>query len=187
MPYPETIEYIKKQLKKQKPEKIKKHLEEAGYQPAIIDELMEKAGAPKAKQKPSGIESLFKDITIGLFILLIGGTLVWVSIGGDSEREFFSPEQNNLKLSFSKISPLKIAKNTYSTIDLTKYVKNNDNMNQLDWDYGGKICINIEIKNNQAKFTSIFLPNCPLTENIKFTITSPKGETSSDTLQIKII
>ena len=72
MPYPKTVEYIKKQLDKgTDPDKIKKGLTDSGYQPEIIDKLMEQAGALKSDKKPTGIETILKDVAIGVVLLLM--------------------------------------------------------------------------------------------------------------------
>ena len=77
MPYPETIKYIKEQLDKGiSAERIRKALEETGYQSDIIDKLMTEAGASKQDKTPSGIENLIlKDALIGLAILVIVGSI----------------------------------------------------------------------------------------------------------------
>jgi len=189
MLYPETIKYIKKQLKKgAKPSKIKKALEEAGYQLDIIDKLLEKAGAEKSEKKSAGIELVIKNIGIWVILLLIGASLIYFVFLQKPGQELFSPETSkNLELDFTKFKTFKLEKNGITYIDLSKFVKDkNYDINKLKWSHSGKLCINVQIYKNEAEIRSIFFPDCPVEESIRFEVTNPGGENDFDILKVKI-
>src|SRR3989338_4436298 len=108
MPYPETVEYIKKQLKEHiKPEQIRNALEDAGYQQDVIDELLKEAGAVEPAQKQSsGIEKmLLKDICIGMILIAVVGTLIHLDFFSGSAPQLFSPNSDStFALDFGKSS-----------------------------------------------------------------------------------
>ena len=188
MPYPETIKYIQKQLEEdsspEKVERIKKALLDHGYQPEIVDKLMKEAGAPNKKKENSGIEKLILKNVAVIFILLIVGFATY-SIFFQNNKELLAPK--TIKLNIAKLSPIQIEKDKSYVINLDEYVKDkNFEFSELKWSFRGKYCINIVIKENQATLRSIFLPNCPLEENILFEVSNPEGETASNTLKIKI-
>ena len=192
MPYPETIKYIKKQLKEddspERVDRIKKALSDSGYQQDVIDELMEKAGVQKPEEKTSGIEqTLFKDIAIGLIVCIVVASLVYTIFFNDFGKEFFSPK-DNINLDFKRLSPIEIKEDGSYAIDLGKYVKDsNYEDSEIRWSYSGKLCIGIEVSGTEAILTSVFLPGCPSEEYIEFSAMNPSNEISSDTLHVKII
>ena len=187
MPYPETIKYIKKQLDEGiKPERIRKALLEHGYQQEIVDKLMEKAGEPEPEKKSSGIELILKDVGIGIILLLVMGSLIYISFFSDSKIELLSPKP--IKLNLDKLSPLELEENGVYISELEKYIQDkNYEFNELTWSYSGKKCINIEISEGSAIIRSVFLPKCPLEENIEFTVKNPDGEIASSILIIRIV
>ena len=188
MPYPETIKYIKKQLDEGiKPERIRKALQDHGYQKEIVDKLMKEAGVKVEEKKSSGIEKLIlKNVAIGALLLLIVGSLVYFNFFSESKTELLAPKP--IKLNFDKTSPLDLDQNKEVTIDLSKYVKDKEyGFEELDWSYSGKVCINIKINEGQAFLKSIFLPKCPIEENIKFTVKNPNGDIISDILTVQIL
>ncbi len=191
MSYSETIKYIKKQASKgADASRIKKVLSDAGYQPDVVDELIEKAGVFKPKKEAKGIEKLIlKDVTIGIVLLVVFGSIAYFSFFNESTKEFFSPKlKGEIKLDLSKVSPLKIEKNSYSIIDLSKYFRDKKySYNEMRWSHSGQICINIRISDNKAILKSVFLPGCPIEETVNFEVMNPAGKTDSDTIKVKIV
>ena len=195
MPYPETVKYIKKQLDKGiTAERVKKALLDSGYKKDVIDQLMEKAGVTKEKKKTEGIEKLLlKEVAIGVFILIVAGSLVYFGFFVDKGapiKEFFSPPpaEEGIKIDFSKISPLSLEKNKQTTIDLSKYVKDSRfDSNLMEWSYSGKICVNIKISGTKALLKSIYLPGCPMEEDITFEATNPYQDSASRSIKVQII
>ena len=191
MSYSETIKYIKKQASKgADADRIKKVLLDSGYQQDVISELMEKAGVIKPKKEPKGIEKLIlKDVTIGIVLLVVFGSIAYFSFFNESTKEFFSPKlKGEIKLDLSKVSPLKIEKNGYSTIELDKYFRDKEySYSEMRWSHSGQICINIRISDNKAVLRSVFLPGCPTEETVNFEVMNPAGKTDSDTIKVKIV
>ncbi|TKJ17393.1 hypothetical protein CEE44_02560 [Candidatus Woesearchaeota archaeon B3_Woes] len=191
MGYSETIKYIKKQASKGADAgRIKKVLSEAGYQQEIIDELIEKAGVFKSKKEAKGIEKIIlKDVTIGVVLLLVFGSLAYFSFFKDGDKEFFSPKTSgDIKLSLSKVSPLKIEKNGHSIIDLNKYFRDSKyDYSEMRWKHSGQICINVRENKDKIILRSVFLPGCSLQETINFEVMNPSGKISSDTIKVKIV
>jgi hypothetical protein len=187
MPYPETIKYIKKQIDEGiNPDRIKKALLDNGYQQEIVDKLMKEAGVVGEEKKSSGIEKLlFKDVTMGVILLLVIGSLVYFNFFSDSKTELLAPKP--IKLDFGRVSPLDLEENKEIGIDLTKYVKDKEHeFEDLSWSYNGKVCINIQINQGTAVLRSVFLPDCPTKENINFEVRNPDGLVASDNLVINI-
>jgi len=52
----------------------------------FVDKLMEKAGEPKPEKKSSGIELILKDIGIGVILLLVIGSLIYINFFSDSKN-----------------------------------------------------------------------------------------------------
>gem|GEM_PF-6371729 len=191
MPYPETIKYIKEQLDKGlKAEDVKKALLNAGYQDEIVEQLLEKAGAVKEEKKVSGIEKvLLKDLGIGIVLLLVIGSLVYINFFDNPVKEAFSPKkESGIDVDFSKLSPLNIEKNNNVQIDITGYfIDKTYDPSQIVWDTEGTVCVNVQFYDQKVVLRSIFSQKCPLDENIRFTAVNPSGESDSDILKIKII
>ncbi len=191
MSYPETIKYIQKQLDEGvSPNKIKDALSNSGYTSEVIDELMNKAGVQKPEKKAEGIEKIiFKDAAIAIVLLLVMGSFVYFSFFRDTDREFFSPIKfKEVKVSFLKISPLELERNKDYTLDLSEYVKDNKyDPSDIIWKYSNKVCINVRISGSKAILRSVFLPECPIEESIKFEATNPDGKTDSDVLIVNIV
>tara|TARA_Y100000310_G_C20407103_1_gene680192 strand:- start:78 stop:641 length:564 start_codon:yes stop_codon:yes gene_type:complete len=187
MPYPETIAYIKKQLEEGiKADKIKKALENAGYQGDVIDELMEKAGVEKEEKKVSDIEKiLMKDAIIGVVLLLIIGSLGYFVFLDTDTQELFAPK--TLKVDF-KDKVLELSKDGSLSFDLGKYVKDPDyEDSEISWSFRDKSCVSVIIEETSVTLRSRFIPGCPEEENIVFKATNPKGDSASDVLKIKIV
>jgi hypothetical protein len=187
MPYPETIAYIKKQLEKGiSVDKVRKALLESGYQQEVIDELIEKAGAKKEEKKSSGIEVILKDVAIGVFLLLVFGSLFYFSFLKDVKVEKFAP--NTIKTDFSKKEGLELQQDGFYNLKLSDYVKDkNYDVNSLRWSFEGNLCINIQIEGENAVLRSVFLPDCPVHETIVFTAVNPEGQSASGALEVDIV
>jgi hypothetical protein len=187
MPYPETIEYIKKQIEEGlKADRIKKALEDAGYQIDVIDELMEKAGVEKEEKKTEGIEKLLlKDAVIGVVLLLIIGSLGYFIFLNNDTTELFSPK--TLKMDFKGLS-IELEEGQTDTFNLNKYVKDPDySYEEIRFDLRDKSCVSVKINKEIVTLRSVFIPGCPSEEKIIFKATNPNGESSQDILNIKIV
>jgi hypothetical protein len=183
MPYPETIAYIKRQIEKGIDiDKIKKALIESGYQQDVIDELLSKAGAPKPEKKSSGIEVLLKDAAIGVFLLIMIGSLVYFNFFNNTGSEKFSPNEQ-VQIDISNADTLNLEKDGFINVNLNQYAGNSNPL----FTFEGTLCVNVQISGNNAILRSVFLPNCPLVENIMFTAVNPDGQTDSFNLKIKIV
>ncbi|MCK4521728.1 MAG: hypothetical protein KAU20_04075 [Nanoarchaeota archaeon] len=213
MAYPETTEYIKKQLKEGfSPERIKKALLDAGYLPEVVDSLMKEAGVKEdTKKSTSGIEKvLLKDIAIGVILLLVVGGFVYFSFFKPEnleEKEMLAPaehtseqvveeepksffkkeiEGNDIGVDFSHISPLKLRKGSSIIIDLTNYIKNAEKDDKLRWVRSGHRCIEVIIRDSKATLKHNDIASCPSTENIKFQVIDTNKRTDSDILVVKV-
>lgn len=192
MAYEETVEYLRKQIKKGvSSEKIKEAMISSGYSDDIIERLLEQAGGEKIVKKANGIENLLsKNAIIGVFLLFFAGGLLYFGIFAESNKELLSgPKNAEFTLDLSKIDPMTIKKNSrLNTIDLRKYISpKNYKIEELEWSFKGKVCLNIQILDDAAIIRSIYLKDkCPNQETVEFSVKNQEGYTDSDTLNIII-
>ena len=147
---------------------------------------MEKAGVEKEEKKTEGIEKLLlKDAVIGVVLLLIIGSLGYFIFLNNDTTELFSPK--TLKMDFKGLS-IELEEGQTDTFNLNKYVKDPDySYEEIRFDLRDKSCVSVEINQEIVTLRSVFIPGCPSEEDIIFKATNPNGESSQDTLKIKII
>ena len=183
--YPETVKYIKDQISSGfSTEQIREALDESGYEPDVIELLLQEAGAPEGKTRLSGIERLLKkEMVVGVVLLLAVSA---------SFMFFFNPQQTFL--SPSEELTVAFAEDTYYisrggslTLALDTAVSDPEfPFESLRWFYRGQNCLSIQIEGATATVTSTYEIGCPKTEEVRFEAVNPRGMSAAETLSFRI-
>lgn len=189
MPYPETVEYVKKQLAEGfSSDQIREALEGAGYEPDVIDSLMSEAATPDAPKKASHLEKiLLKDVALAFFVVIVGGGIIYTGFLMPTSPQFFSPESPaSISLSFGPAAT--IDSGTVAIIDLSLFVSDPYYPPEdIRWFFRGQQCISFTVDDTgSATITSNYRAGCPSTERILVEAINPEGESASDVLKVRV-